>query len=238
MTTLGNAEQPEPGRAICANCKAAFSYKPMMLNGKEMCRPVICDPCGAKAKEREDREREEAQQAKIKSAWEAICPPLYRDTDPTRLPPPFVQVIIGWRYGPRGIGLVGAAGKGKTRAAFRILMRQHYGGRRCYAVSSTRLAMHAADQFADDPEAKRRARHALAMIRRCEILLLDDLGKARMTERTEMELFDILEHRTSHGLPTIWTANAGARELSDMLSLDRGDPILRRISEFSDIVTG
>jgi DNA replication protein DnaC len=68
------------------------------------------------------------------------------------------------------------------------------------------------------------------------VLLLDDLGKAKMTERSELELFDLLEHRSSHALPIFWTANAEKGALKQMLSPDRGEPILRRLSEFTKII--
>jgi hypothetical protein len=57
-----------------------------------------------------------------------------------------------------------------------------------------------------------------------------------MTERSELELFDLLEHRSSHELPIIWTANAAKGDLRKMLSSDRGEPILRRLSEFTNII--
>jgi hypothetical protein len=57
-----------------------------------------------------------------------------------------------------------------------------------------------------------------------------------MTERAELELFDLLEHRSSHELPIIWTANAERGALKQMLSPDRGEPILRRLSEFTKII--
>jgi DNA replication protein DnaC len=69
-----------------------------------------------------------------------------------------------------------------------------------------------------------------------QILLIDDIGKGKMTDRAEMELFDLLETRTSHKLPTIWTANAKGDDLLRMMSEDRGEPIIRRLSEFSEIV--
>jgi NitT/TauT family transport system ATP-binding protein len=77
---------------------------------------------------------------------------------------------------------------------------------------------------------------ARALAAEPKVLLLDDLGKQKMTERAELELFDLLEHRSSHELPIIWTANAAKGDLRKMLSSDRGEPILRRLSEFTKII--
>jgi DNA replication protein DnaC len=71
-----------------------------------------------------------------------------------------------------------------------------------------------------------------------DALLLDDLGKNRMTERAEVELYDLLEHRTGHLLPTFWTSNSNAAGLHDMFSPDRADAMLRRLGkEFCEHVT-
>jgi hypothetical protein len=52
-----------------------------------------------------------------------------------------------------------------------------------------------------------------------------------------MELYNLLEYRTSHKLTTLWTANGSGSDLLAKLSKDRGEPILRRLSEFSEIVS-
>ena len=67
-------------------------------------------------------------------------------------------------------------------------------------------------------------------------MLIDDLGKQKMTERAEVELYDVLEHRTNNLKPTIITTNATYLQLTKMLSEDRGQPIIRRIRDFSTIV--
>ena len=66
--------------------------------------------------------------------------------------------------------------------------------------------------------------------------MIDDLGKGKMTDRAEAELYDLLEFRSSHKLPIIWTSNSDARGLLSMFSADRGDAIIRRLAEFSNII--
>jgi DNA replication protein DnaC len=57
-----------------------------------------------------------------------------------------------------------------------------------------------------------------------------------MTERAELELFDLLENRTQNLMPTIITTNTTNAQLLAMLSEDRGSAILRRIKDFNTIV--
>jgi DNA replication protein DnaC len=134
------------------------------------------------------------------------------------------------------VTLIGAAGEGKTRAAWMLLKRIHMTGKKVYGLTGTQLAKFAADQWHSRAEDKRNAEEAIDRCRSVSLLLIDDLGKQKFTERAELELYDILEYRTSHLRPTIVTANSDGKELLQMLSEDRGEPILRRIQEFSTTI--
>ena len=81
------------------------------------------------------------------------------------------------------------------------------------------------------------ARDRISAAKRTEILFLDDIGKEKYTERVESEFYDLIETRTSNLRPTLWTTNASASQLSAMMSADRGEPVLRRLKEFTEIVT-
>jgi DNA replication protein DnaC len=197
---------------------------------------ILCDDCDLKRIEKLQQEMAEEEQERQQEAFNAICPPLYRESDPKRIPAPFLAECEAWHYNPVGIGLVGPAGCGKTRAAWMLLKRLHFSGIRVFGITSTAFAKACADQWHDDAQTKALAEDMLTRCRRTKVLLLDDLGKAKITERSELELFDLLEHRSSHELPIIWTANAAKGDLRKMLSSDRGEPILRRLSEFTNII--
>ena len=197
---------------------------------------VLCEDCLARHSEKLREEQAAEEQERRQEAFNALCPPLYRQSDLGRIPSAFLRECEAWQYNPVGMGLIGPAGCGKTRAAWILLKRLHFSGLRVYGITSTAFAKACADQWHDDNQAKALAEDTLARCRRTKVLLLDDLGKQKMTERSELELFDLLEHRSSHELPIIWTANAAKGDLRKMLSSDRGEPILRRLSEFTNIV--
>jgi DNA replication protein DnaC len=90
--------------------------------------------------------------------------------------------------------------------------------------------------FSDDKSRRSEAQDQIKRIYKADLWFLDDLGKQRMTDRGEMELYAVLEHRTSSLLPTLWTANAKSAVLLQMFSEDRGEPIMRRLIDFSQIV--
>lgn len=222
----------------CLICKTEFESTYVEIGGRQLFHTTLCPKCAADREAEIEKEAIDRRVKHLSECWQKICPPLYRDTDITRLPEPFIQLMDSWTYGPKGIGLVGPAGTMKTRAAFKILETNHFQGVSCDAVSCVRFAKLTQDQFADDYQVKRDARDALQRLNRFQLILIDDLGKSKMTERVETELFSLLEERTSHLLPTIWTANtAEGDELLKMLSPDRGEPIIRRLAEFSQVVT-
>lgn len=69
------------------------------------------------------------------------------------------------------------------------------------------------------------------------ILVLDDLGKNLWSPDLETRLFELIDHRKTHYLPTILTANSSLTELlREMLSAPRANgnrcgPIIGRIKE-------
>jgi hypothetical protein len=229
-------QNPIEKTATCA-CGVEFSYAPMIWDGQERFAPTLCDECTNNYDMHVELERQKARQCAQDAAWREICPELYQHTDPTQLTPKIKEIVDGWKLGSKAPAFIGRAGTRKTRAAFLILHRMHFDGVKVAAISSTRFAKYCADQFEDDPHKRAIARKGMECVRRARLILLDDLGKQKMSDRAELELYDLLEHRTSNMLPTMWTANSAGTELLQMFSVDRGEAIIRRLAEFSQITT-
>ena len=222
---------------ICRECNKSFDCELVTLNGRTVFQPLYCDPCAEKLIKRENQDAQRRAAAASSARFRAMIPPMYLDTDESRLLGLLRAEIQNWTFGPIGLGFIGRSGAGKTRAAVCLLKREHEAWRDVFFLSATDLALNSANQFADNPAIREISRSILKLCRASEILLLDDLGKGRMTDRSESELYDVLEYRTSHRLPTIWTSNSGGRDLLNMFSPDRGEAIIRRIGkEFSIIV--
>ena len=83
-----------------------------------------------------------------------------------------------------------------------------------------------------------KAREWLRRWKRAEVLILDDLGKQKWTDSVEQEFCDMLEHRTSNQLLTLWSANTHPEQMikAKQLTRDRGAPIVGRLLDFSEIV--
>ena len=164
-------------------------------------------------------------------------PKLYAETDKARLHANLAQAIDSWEYSPKGLGMIGKSGAGKTRAAVEILFREHELGRSICFLKATKLTQHAQDRFNNDDQIKHTAEMRLRKAYACKLLLLDDLGKGRLPASAEELLYDLIDERSERGLPVIWTSNANSDDLHAMLSNDRGQAIIRRLIDFSKLVT-
>jgi len=161
------------------------------------------------------------------SPWESICPPLHRDTDISRLNQTVLEKANSWSYSPKGFGLVGESGKGKTRAIFQILKREHHKGKSIHYTTGTGFA----HRLADLSKAKIEIDDCI----NADILFLDDLDKAKFTERVESSLMHVIEERNKRLKPIIFAVNASGKQLSDMFTENRSEPILRRLREFCEV---
>ncbi|WP_199572685.1 ATP-binding protein [Streptomyces murinus] len=128
----------------------------------------------------------------------------------------------------RSLLLLGPTGVGKTYQA--------YGALRYLAPTGIRLAWLAAtsaDLYANlrprtgiDGETEfRRYAHA-------PLLLIDDLGAAKVTEFTEDVNFRLVNHRYENQLPTIFTSNVLPKELAERV----GDRVASRLIQMCDRV--
>lgn len=165
-----------------------------------------------------------------------ICPPLYRDTDPGRLPlcRSAYRKIIGWEYGPRGLLVHGPTGSGKTRATWMLIQRLIAEGRFLMWYDCVDFGHAVARYFSDkdlDPQ------WWIGQLAKAPVLFFDDLGKAKLTDRVESEFFGIIEKRIANCVPTLITTNLNSKALAHMLSPDRGPAMIRRLKEYFEDVS-
>ncbi len=174
---------------------------------------------------------------KLQYPFTDICPPLYRETVQAMLPQPQLERVLAWRPGPRGLALVGPTGKGKTRCAwelFRKLMDEQHAHVLAYDGIGWALAVSRAFGAPDTTE------DWLDYVCSAEVLFLDDVFKGRLSEAQEHALYGVFERRTANMLPIVCTLNATGGTLLDRMTdagrAERGEPLLRRIREFCDVV--
>jgi len=167
--------------------------------------------------------------------WEWMCGqhPAYTDTDIDRLPmaPGPLATILSWKYNPRGMVIFGESGAGKTRAVFLLLKRLTLeDGIPCRFFHCTEFGNDVSAKFGESSVVAKSWLDRLAII---PVMVFDDLGKERLTDRGEAEFFGLIERRFSKQYPTIITTNhPTADAVGSMFGQDRAAPLVRRLREY------
>lgn len=218
---------------IC-RCGETYQAKEFFIRGTRVVNQVWCPQCSLLLHNEWIKPEREPRKSMPPDRWKEICPPLYQDTDVARLtiPPAIVARVLAWEPNPRGIALSGTTGTGKTRLIFLLIRR---------LLETTRLRVVSAKQFERWVhrmfEKENDARLRIEECRETKILFIDDIGKEKYTERVESEFYDLVEYRTSNLRPILWTTNANGAQLEQMMAEDRGIPIVRRLREFTEIIS-
>lgn len=219
----------------------------------------------AKIEERQAQEAAErlaSAQESIGKRLLQMTPPRYQRTDINH--PAFNRNI--WKrassWKPTDdvpfLGLIGVSGTCKTRIGFMRLRdivsglinsREAADGRvfipTFYAMTSPDFAQLVGKQFMSnsgprgswDNDPKQDARQHLDRLRDCDVLFLDDMGKAKNTPSVAAELFAVIDHRHAYNLTTIWSANSTPEEIVSGMSEDMAGPLAGRLIECSEIIT-
>lgn len=196
---------------------------------------AMCGDCEAKQRELEEEKAEATVKADAADMILEEIPRRYRENDCSRFPAEWSD-IIKWRPNDEGRGLVvvGDTGKCKTRMLCQLAINLAHIGVKFSFMRSSTLAALVRQQYSDfEPWA---ARDEIKRLSRVPVLIVDDLGKQASSPAVEEAFFDLIEERTSQGLPVLVTANAKGAELERMMSADRGRPLIRRIRDYCTAV--
>lgn len=185
------------------------------------------------------RHREEEAVLRRMASVSGVCPPEFQET---RLDHPMMQTpkaieALAWQWGPRGLLLQGPSDNCKSRCAYEILRREHMIGRACCQYSAGEWALACLSLKGDYKGGMR----WIETVKSCDILLIDDFGKARMTyqdheatQATEL-LFDVCDYRFKHKLPVIMTTNISGKEFIEKWR-EHGRAFARRLAEFCEVI--
>jgi DNA replication protein DnaC len=182
--------------------------------------PFICYGCS------------EAREAEMKTRWERMaewvkqCPKAYRESDWKRLPcRHLINEVQAWQYGKRGVLFAGSPGVGKTRLAYILLKRLHAEGRHVRAMTATDFALAVQEQGG-----KHKLPEWLKDLCSVSVLLLDDLGKEKLSESVVAQLFHVLDKRMAEELPVLVTTNYKGQHFIERFG-EYGEPLYRRLKE-------
>ena len=169
------------------------------------------------------------------SSWQAVCPPRYAGFEMAKLPARAHAIAAEvLAYDPRrtpghGIAIIGPSDTGKSMLIHEAAHRAFKLGHEVFITCASEFSWKAADL-------DRRQ----AFINRClsaPVLVFDDVGKGRLTDRVEADFFHLLDHRERWHLPLIWSANSKGATLRKAMTDDRADPILNRLRRSARVFT-
>lgn len=193
---------------------------------------TACDACVAAAATQDRLD-------KIKTYWEALCPPAFRETtkDHPDFPKAAYAATRAWQGGD-SLLLYGPTGSGKTRLAVWLL-------KRCLVRNSAHVGILWPEQL----KHVKYAHDRLELVEkwgRYEILLMDDaLLTGAQDERITDWLMDLLSFRMRYKRPIIITSQVGgddyreqANKFSNLTKVDakRVEALLRRVKEICRVV--
>jgi DNA replication protein DnaC len=221
----------------CAKCRTEFRSQTLVLFGVEIFRErqALCNRCADAVNAQHEQEQARTRRTELQRQWERICPSSYRDTDPAKLPcKRRMDEILAWRYGRDGLLAHGKTGLGKTRCLYLLLQRLHFEEhRRIKTINGPDFASKCS-RYSWEDQAK--SDSFIEELCRVELLMIDDLDKARFSDRPETGLWQVIENRVSNEKPILTSLNVTGDELAAMFSEHRGLALVRRLRDFCRVV--
>lgn len=171
--------------------------------------------------------------------YHRTIPPALRDTHlahPTFNKSLYIRTA-DWQPGRRWLGIVGEPGASKTRILSLIAKRLILEGKYVTWINLPSFQTLTEILRCGSDRERQDTLRTLAKMKTADLIVLDDIGKNTWNPSIERHLFEIIDHRATHYLPILWSANTHPVKLlnSGDLSTDRAAPLIGRIIENSRI---
>lgn len=150
----------------------------------------------------ESPEPTQAERRRIR--WKAICPPTFQTTELRLLPctAESIRLAQSFPIARKSVRFVGVTGTGKTRLAWVLLEKEYLRGARILALDAGEFGSAASGAYREGKEEE-----FFWRLMRPQILFLDDIGKARITQRVAEALFTVFDRRLNRDRPILATMN-------------------------------
>ncbi|EOW9527905.1 ATP-binding protein [Bacillus cytotoxicus] len=128
----------------------------------------------------------------------------------------------------KGLFIKGGFGVGKTRLCYSIKHALDDIGKSVIVYNVTQLLDRIRSTFNSDKESKQ---EIMALLMKCDVLILDDLGAEKPSDYTAEFLYTIIDYRNSNFKRMVITSNCSDEELQERLGQLQGGRILDRLKE-------
>lgn len=187
-----------------------------------------------------EKRRRKAFRAERIAKWQRFTP--FRDTDIHQIPfTAKIEALQTFSEPGVSVALIGPKRRGKTRLAFLMVEPHYLAGRDIRVFSHIGLKNTLLKKSTDGGSWMFQF---IEQLKGCDVLFLDDLGKATMVDangrglQIEEQFFDVLDHRLMHRKKTLLTMNDIDETLMARMSKDRGGPFVARIGELARVFAG
>ena len=177
----------------------------------------------------------------ISDAIALYIPPLYRNSNDDTIReslkfPQNFDKVIQWKLNPKGLAIIGKTGSAKTRTLcilIKSLIEKDLVG-----ITSSLKVFYAGELERAIISSFNKASEYDVLMRKletCDLLIIDDFGKEKFTERYEVSVFQIFEKRFANLKPIIFTTNYRGEEFKARFSdMANYEPFSRRVNEFME----
>lgn len=167
-----------------------------------------------------------ARREETRAYFDRHVPRRYAHVVPDERAVAWAQNVTRDPHATKSLLAVGPTGSGKTHFAYSALAAVAETGARMpwKAVTEADLFARLRPRPNHDPEAE------FDKLAKCPLLLLDDLGAAKLSEWTEEITYRLVNHRYEQCLPSIFTSNVLPRDFTDRF----GERVTSRLAEMCD----
>lgn len=217
----------------CRVCRKPFEAATMASIGISITQQV-CEPCIA-AWEAANEAREAKPKVTRRDKWLALCEASgfgrYTDFDQDQLPQGIHAKLFDCRIvDDKGLLLIGPTSQGKTYCAIEVARVTYMAGKSVKLVDAIAFG-HAVGQ-ADNSKRDSLIESCIAI----DVLMIDDLGKTKLTERVGEALFHVVNQRENRRRPIIITTNATGADLKARMAEEQAEPFLARLRRMCRVV--
>lgn len=217
-------------------CKCGTVIPDYIIMGRNM-SPNLCPPCLDALNAKEEQEAAAKAQDQRDREWNDIVPAYFRHPENfiDQCRPEYIKAAQDWIPTKEGKGLFFAdkSGTGKSTAVWIAGKKAHDAGFQVKAIRSSDFCPKISTMYGTDGAA------AYAWIQElinAPVLIFDDIGKGKQTEKVEEAIFEILDARMLKLRPFLGTSNHSVQTFLAAWSSDKGAAVLRRIKETAVIV--
>lgn len=238
-----DASEWEVGCGRCKVCGTSIDDTPIAadVGGSEVLLPCnICDECMELVRDHYENAGAQAEDITTTPEWDRVCPPRFQDAVLGEELPPRVNRdaharVMRWTPDTmKGPLMTGLPGTGKTTTFWALARKLEQAGQSPKCLSSVELGRILSNAAKDIRE--------VSWLYNSRILMIDDLGKEKLTPAVASLLWEVLDRRYGLGNPLVLTTQFTGKQLEQRFGEEHlGQSIRRRLNEvcfqvpFSDL---